>query len=350
MIAIFVQAILAIILYYAGSNVYHDIQGPRGLRAGRDAVMIATGLWSPNEDSNALIGDIGLPADGFPPAGPSTPQPSVLTTVANLETPGILKKGVTYLGVTAGWNGPYIGITVNAESSAKDPWQTPWNIMPDGTVQSAGPDGIFGTADDIYGSNSYSCGSVNPAGPIQAGSTGTLVVFVYDTMGRLLLPPPQPPNVAPPAPGTVLQTPPVQVWVSNPDTSAGTTSMVLMYDSTVPSTNYQTAKTPYYWVFPGPGSGQPGLTPGQHAVEVIAQSGTCDGSDMYVQSYAPNQKACVTYSQCSGANQQCLNNVCTQVFGNTSPYVKGGTCTNLYGHGIAYVIGGGASVLSIRLH
>jgi hypothetical protein len=168
-------------------------------------------------------------------------------------------------------------------------------------------------------------------------------VFVYDVSGRLMT-------------GSAN----VQVWVSNPDTNpADAQAMVMMNDSS----NWQTTSAPGYWLFPSASAGQPGLTPGQHAVEVIAQAtGTCDGSDfnsrtLYTNSTlhgaGSNPASCTLDAQCQGltqpANQLCVDGVC-QVVNGGSYNTLGNSCTNLYGRTTAYVIGGGVSVVSVRLH
>jgi hypothetical protein len=313
MLALLVQMILLLILYFAGSNVLHDVEGAQGTRAAKDAVMIGQGLWGPNEDINAYVGDNGYPTGGFGSAATSA------LTMKNLVMPGTCANAATYLGVTGGWHGPYIGITLNAETSQQDPWQNAWFIRTDGTVQSAGPDHVLNTADDIYGAGGIPTGGT-ASGPALYGLTGSLVVYVFDPSGRPL-----------PGVGSTQFT----MRVSNP-TGTGTQAMTLT--TVVPDTTVGNL----YIIN--------GLVPGQHAVEVVGPAEDPSGST----STTTNAKTWVCDGSARGALPTWAGAFPTGLF--LSPtgvpvQYHGDTCTQLYGHAIGFVTGGNSiSAVNVRLH
>jgi type II secretory pathway pseudopilin PulG len=66
----------------------------------------------------------------------------------------------TFRNVGMGWKGPYINAGVSGDDALADGFGRPYRGAPSGQVRSAGPDGLFDTADDIV----YPPALPNPGG------------------------------------------------------------------------------------------------------------------------------------------------------------------------------------------
>jgi prepilin-type N-terminal cleavage/methylation domain-containing protein len=66
----------------------------------------------------------------------------------------------TFRNVGMGWKGPYVNAGATGEDILADAFGRPYQGAPTGQVRSAGPDGLFDTADDIV----YPPAPANPAG------------------------------------------------------------------------------------------------------------------------------------------------------------------------------------------
>jgi hypothetical protein len=309
MAELMVVVAITAILYIEMPDMIGAIEGPRGNRALSDATMIARGLWGLNEDSNGYVGDLGLPMAGITSLSP-------LNDLAFPPPGHQYAARWNFAGVSGGWNGPYVGFQVDALSH--DPWLSPWHFTNDGRIWSYGPDQLQGTVDDVYiPPNSCPSTTATPCpGPVANGTTGTILVTVYDQSGTLLT---GTNNVAAgggtaPSAGN----PNVQIYISNPN-SAGMGKLAL------PTATWTglSSKVASFELS--------GMWPGQHGIEILGQQGgNCSGAAPYAPYPIPAESVAPAIATAIGTS-----------------YVN--DCQYLVGHAIAFVTGGAFSNVSIRL-
>jgi prepilin-type N-terminal cleavage/methylation domain-containing protein len=163
---------IIVILYGMMPEITTPLLGTQQKRARTDIEMIAVGLWGPSRDYQGFVGDIGITNSGD---ATSIQASGFETLLVYPPSSGTYLPALNYSGVTAGWNGPYTGF--DPKSLKLDPWNQPWEILPNGQVHSWGPDRANGTDDDLY---------APIAGPLEKGTTGTVAVVVHDLEGRIL--------------------------------------------------------------------------------------------------------------------------------------------------------------------
>ena len=123
---------------------------------------------------NAIMGDPKIPTAGF--VGDVGRLPANITEL-NVRTAGPLPNPPQgppaggFLGVKIGWYGPYVNAGFDPQGYTSDAWGTAYRygVAPDlaGQIRSAGPDRVFGSADDL----------VYP--PNAVVSTGRLLINLY---------------------------------------------------------------------------------------------------------------------------------------------------------------------------